>query len=225
MPPSPRPRRRRCPDRLHLARGRQGEHPGGDRARRRGGDRWRQARPPRTTPRSTPQARAHGVDVISSGNFSITGGHGPGRRGPRGSPFLPRAEIIDYAQRHEGRRPERDLARAGRADRRGRPAASPDRSTRSTGPPRRAARLVGRTSTVHSDRFRGSRSKESIDEAGVGIRIALAILDGACGRGSPARRAHAPSRSRGAPFRTSITVAAGWRAGSKITSVRGKRAR
>ena len=58
-------------------------------------------------------ARARGVGVISSGNFSITAAMAGGR-GPRRSPP---AAGRDHRlrERHQGRRSERDLTRAGRA--------------------------------------------------------------------------------------------------------------
>ncbi len=85
-------------------------------------------------------AREHGAGVIAAGNFSLTAAMaqagGAARRAPPAALGGDRLRI-----RRQGRRPERDRARAGRAARR-RSALppAPSRPTRSPGRARRAAR-------------------------------------------------------------------------------------
>ena len=99
-------------------------------------------------------AREHGVGVIAAGNFSLTAAMAQAAA-LLAARHLPHWEVIDYATASKAGRPERDVARAGRAAR-APSARRPPRSrpTRSPGRPRRAARRSAGTQ-VHSLRLPG----------------------------------------------------------------------
>ena len=94
-------------------------------------------------------ARARGVGVISSGNFSRDRGDGAGR-GAAGRAAHPVVGGDRLRERRQGRRPERHRPRAGRAARRGRRSSARSRRRRACA--RRAAATIGGTQ-VHSLRL------------------------------------------------------------------------
>ena len=110
-------RRRRRPRRVHLARARQGDRVGRDRARRRGRDRLKRADRRRLPTRSTRLPGPPGVGAVAAGNFSLTaammlaGAELAARH-------LPQLGDHRLRQVGEARRPERHRPGARRAPRR-----------------------------------------------------------------------------------------------------------